>query len=451
MPKNKKQKDHILLVEDDTAELETLTEVLQNDDWEIHTAQTGEQGKKLLDKLDIALLITDLMLPGKIDGLKLLEIARKDENTGVVLVTGHGSIDTAIAAMKQGAHDYMTKPVDIRRLRAVAEKALEVSHMARRQKELEKAIHGGTGFMGIIGESTAIRKVFERITAAAPIDSTVLITGESGTGKELVADAIHKLSNRATGPLIKVNCSAIPESLMESELFGHEKGSFTGATDSRPGKFELSDSGTIVLDEIGDVPLKLQPKLLRVLEDSVVERIGGHKSKKLDLRVVSSTNHNLEAAAAKGEFRQDLLYRLRVVTIDLPPLRERKEDIPLLIDHFLSRLSLRLDKKLEGISEEAMKIFMDYDWPGNVRELKHALEQMAIFSTESLLSNVPESIDAKKKYKTGKLTGIPIKELERNAIMQTLKEVDGDKKRAAELLGIGLRTLYRKLEEYGEE
>ncbi|RKZ30664.1 sigma-54-dependent Fis family transcriptional regulator [bacterium] len=445
------RKDHILVVEDDTAELETLAEVLVADDREIHTAQTGEYGAKLLDKLDIDLLITDLMLPGKTDGLDLLRKARKNEKkTGVILVTGHGSVDTAIEAMKEGAHDYLTKPVDIRRLRAVAEKALEVAHIARRHKELEEAIAVESGFMGIIGESPAMKTVFERIRAAAPIDSTVLITGESGTGKELVADAIHELSNRAEGPLVKVNCSAIPESLMESELFGHEKGSFTGASDSRPGKFELSTGGTIVLDEIGDIPLKLQPKLLRVLENSTVERIGGRESKKLDLRVVSSTNRDLDKAVEENEFRQDLLYRIRVVTINLPPLRERKEDIPLLIERFLARLSVRLGRKLEGISKEALDIFMDYDWPGNVRELKHALEQMAIFSAEPVLSNVPETISGKKVFKVGSLAGVPIKDLEKQAIMQTLKDVGGDKKQAAQVLGIGLRTLYRKLEEYGE-
>ncbi len=448
----KKKKDHILVVDDETAQLEALEEVLEADDRVIHTALTGEQAKKLMERIDIDLLIADLMLPGDLDGLDLLELAQKDDSsTAVILITGHGSVDTAIEAMKKGAHDYLTKPVDIRRLRAVAEKAIEVAHMAHRQRELEEAIRGETGFMGIVGESPAIRKVFDRIRAVAPIDSTVLVTGESGTGKELVADAIHKLSKRAQNPLVKVNCSAIPESLMESELFGHEKGAFTGAVDSRPGKFEQSSGGTIVLDEIGDVPLRLQPKLLRVLENSTVERLGGRGSKQLDLRVISSTNRDLDEAVMKGEFRQDLLYRLRVVTIDLPPLRERKEDIPLLIDFFLSRLAVRFDREFEGLSESAMKIFMDYDWPGNVRELKHALEQMAIFSPEPVLSNVPETILAERKSHTGDLVGVPIRDLERRAIMETLRKVGGDKKRAAELLGIGLRTLYRKLEEYGEK
>ena len=444
------KKDIVLIVEDDTAELETLAEVLASDDRQIYTAQTGEQGVKKLEKFDVDLLITDLMLPGQIDGLELLTLAREKGETAVILVTGHGSVDSAISAMKQGAHDYLTKPVDIRRIRAVAEKAMEVSHMAKRQKELEEAIRADSSFMGIIGESAPMKKVYERIRLAAPIDSTVLITGESGTGKELVADAIHKLSNRAEGPLIKVNCSAIPESLMESELFGYRKGAFTGATDSRPGKFELSDGGSIVLDEIGDVPLKLQPKLLRVLENSTVERLGGHESKKLDLRVISSTNRDLDKAVDDKEFRGDLLYRLRVVTINLPPLRERREDIPLLIDHFLGRLSAKLGRKFEGLSEDAMDIFMEYDWPGNIRELKHALEQMAIFSSENILSNVPEALLGKKKTPDSDVSCIPIRDLEKQAILQTLEEVDGDKKRAANILGIGLRTLYRKLEEYGQ-
>jgi DNA-binding NtrC family response regulator len=447
----KNKKDHLLIVDDETAQLDALEEVLESEDRAIHTAQTGEQANKLMEKIDIDLLITDLMLPGNIDGLDLLEIARKDDSaTAVILITGHGSVDTAIEAMRKGAHDYLTKPIDIRRLRAVAEKALQVAHMERRQKELEEVIRGGSGFMGIVGDSSAIHKVFDRIKAAAPIDSTVLITGESGTGKELVADAIHKISNRAQKPLVKVNCSAIPESLMESELFGHEKGAFTGAIDSRAGKFEQSNGGTIVLDEIGDVPIRLQPKLLRVLENSTVERLGGRGAKQLDLRVVSSTNRDLDEEVRKGEFRQDLLYRLRVLTIDIPPIRERKEDIPQLIDFFLSRLSTRLDKKIDGLSESAMEIFMSYDWPGNVRELKHALEQMAIFSSEPVLSNVPETIRVKPELETGDLGGIPIRDLERRAIMDTLRETGGDKKRAAGILGIGLRTLYRKLEEYGE-
>ena len=268
MSVKKPEKVHLLVVDDDSVELDTLAEILDSEDREIHKAQTGELASRQLDKLNIDLLITDLILPGDIDGLDLLKIAReKDSSMGVILVTGHGSVDTAIAAMKQGAHDYLTKPVDIKRLRAVTEKALEFGRMVKRQHELEEAILGESGFMGIVGESPAIRKVFEQIKAAAPVDATVLITGESGTGKELIADAIHALSSRAEGPLIKVNCSAIPESLMESELFGHEKGSFTGATESRPGKFEISNGGTIVLDEIGDVPLKLQSKLLRVLEN----------------------------------------------------------------------------------------------------------------------------------------------------------------------------------------
>ncbi len=447
----KNKKDHLLIVDDETAQLDALEEVLESEDRAIHTAQTGEQANKLMEKIDIDLLITDLMLPGNIDGLDLLEIARKDDSaTAVILITGHGSVDTAIEAMRKGAHDYLTKPIDIRRLRAVAEKALQVAHMERRQKELEEVIRGGSGFMGIVGDSSAIHKVFDRIKAAAPIDSTVLITGESGTGKELVADAIHKISNRAQKPLVKVNCSAIPESLMESELFGHEKGAFTGAIDSRAGKFEQSNGGTIVLDEIGDVPIRLQPKLLRVLENSTVERLGGRGAKQLDLRVVSSTNRDLDEEVRKGEFRQDLLYRLRVLTIDIPPIRERKEDIPQLIDFFLSRLSTRLDKKIDGLSESAMEIFMSYDWPGNVRELKHALEQMAIFSSEPVLSNIPETIRVKPELETGDLGGIPIRDLERRAIMDTLRETGGDKKRAAGILGIGLRTLYRKLEEYGE-
>jgi len=450
MAKDNERLEHLLVVDDNTMELETLSEVLEGEGRHIHKAQTGEQAAKLLKKIDIDLLITDLVLPGNKDGLDLLELAQEKEGTGVILVTGHGSVDTAISAMKRGAHDYLTKPVDIKRLRAVAEKALEFARMARRQEELQRAVYGDSSFMGIVGQSPEITRVFERIQAASPIDTTILITGESGTGKELVADAVHNLSNRSEGALVKVNCSAIPESLMESELFGHEKGSFTGATESRPGKFELSDGGTIVLDEIGDVPLKLQPKLLRVLENSTVERIGGRASKKLDLRVVASTNRDLDKAVMENEFRQDLLYRLRVITINLPPLRNRKEDIPLLIDHFLSRLSVRLDRQLDSISEEAMEIFMEYDWPGNIRELKHALEQMAVFSDNSVLSNVPESISKNKKEESGLLAGISLKELEKKAILQTLIETSGDKKKAAKILGIGLRTLYRKLEEYDE-
>ncbi|MCK5833520.1 sigma-54-dependent Fis family transcriptional regulator [bacterium] len=447
----KNKKDHLLLVDDEIGQLEALKEVLEADNRIIHTAQTGEQAKKLFEKLNIDLLIADLMLPGEIGGIELLEIARSEDSSAeVILVTGHGTVDTAIEAMKKGAYDYLTKPVDIKRLKAVTNKALEVSHMLSRQKELESALLGEVGFMGIIGESPAITKVFERIKAAAPINSTVLITGESGTGKELVADAIHRVSKRAEGPLVKVNCSAIPESLMESELFGHEKGAFTGAIDSRAGKFEQSSGGTIVLDEIGDVPLKLQPKLLRVLENSTVERLGGRGTKQLNLRVISSTNRDLDEVVRQGQFRQDLLYRLRVVTIDLPPLRKRKEDIPRLIDYFLNKLSIQLERELTGLSEEAMDIFMEYDWPGNIRELKHALEQMAIFSPEPMLSNVPETIHVKKSFANNNLGGIPIRDLEKQAILETLKECDGDKKHAAEILGIGLRTLYRKLEEYGE-
>jgi len=435
-------KPKILIVDDQIDELETMLDVLSNEDYELIGSSTAAEAESIIEKGKIDLLLVDLVLPGPISGLDLLAKCKKlTPPPECILITGHATIETAIKAMKGGAYDYLVKPVDIERLRALVAKALEKRLLA---KKLSEFVDEEWGFENMVGKSPCMQKVFDIIKMVARTPSTVLITGESGTGKELVANAIHNLSPRRYKPLYKINCSAIPESLIEAELFGYEKGAFTGASSTTPGKLELADGGTVFLDEIGDFPVHLQPKLLRVLEDGEFERVGGRTKIKVDLRFISASNRNLEKMVQEGTFRADLFFRLRVVTINVPPLRERKEDIPLLINYFIKKTAERMGKKVTGIAPELLEMFKSYDWPGNVRELKNAIEELIALSKGEILEDPPTFLRTPEKTESDTLS---ISELEAEAIRKALKKFGGDKVKAAQSLGISLRTLYRRLKE----
>ena len=443
-----KQDEKILIVEDDKAQLETLAEIL-SPLGSILTAESGSEALDIIKQEQPAVVVADLVLPGNVDGLKILRFTGETTpETPVILITGHATVETALEAMKSGAYDYLMKPIDIRRLRALVQKALERYRLATEKKRLLEAIESDTVFMGMVGVSDGMRDVFRKISAVAPTDTTVLIIGESGTGKELVAEAIHKLSNRP-GKLVKINCSAIPEHLLESELFGYEKGAFTGALRRKPGKFELANGGTLFLDEIGDMPPALQSKLLRVIETGEVEPLGATSAKKVDVRIIAATNQDLERLMKEGKFRQDLYFRLRVFVIEIPPLRKRREDIPILVSYFLRQISAKLGKKITSLSKDVMDAFMEYDWPGNVRQLRNALEEIAILAEGETINVLPTFIE--KEAIKPSLEGKTMEEIEREAIALALKKTGGNRVKAAKMLGIGTRTLYRKIEKYGLE
>ena len=443
-----KPDEKILIVEDDNAQLETLAEIL-SPLGSILTVESGSEALDIIKQEQPAVVVADLVLPGNVDGLKILRFTGEaTPETPVILITGHATVETALEAMKSGAYDYLMKPIDIRRLRALVQKALERYRLATEKKRLLEAIESDTVFMGMVGVSDGMRDVFRKISAVAPTDTTVLIIGESGTGKELVAEAIHKLSNRP-GKLVKINCSAIPEHLLESELFGYEKGAFTGALRRKPGKFELANGGTLFLDEIGDMPPALQSKLLRVIETGEVEPLGATSAKKVDVRIIAATNQDLERLMKEGKFRQDLYFRLRVFVIEIPPLRKRREDIPILVSYFLRQISAKLGKKITSLSKDIMDAFMEYDWPGNVRQLRNALEEIAILAEGETINVLPTFIE--KEAIKPSLEGKTMEEIEREAIALALKKTGGNRVKAAKMLGIGTRTLYRKIEKYGLE
>lgn len=437
-------KPKILVVDDQVDELETMMDLLSKDEYELIGSTSGDDALKKLQKGDIDLVLADLVLPGEINGLDLLMETRKFKlPPEFIMITGYATVETAIDAMKNGAYDYLVKPVDIKRLRLLVSKALEKRMLAKKLSAFE---YDEWGFEGIIGRSPAIRNIFDTIRLVAPTSSTVLILGESGVGKELVANAIHNLSPRCTKPFFKINCSAIPENLFESELFGYEKGAFTGAFVSHAGKLELANGGTVFLDEIADFPIQLQPKLLRVLEDGIVDRLGSKKPIKVDVRFIAASNRDLESLVASEKFRADLFYRLRVITIRVPPLRERKEDIPLLVNYFIKIISERLGKRITGIEPSILEIFKKYDWPGNIRELKNAVEEMITLSQNETLNILPSFLrDIKSESVAFNQETLKLDIIEEETIKKALQRFGGDKVQAAKSLGISLRTLYRKL------
>ena len=445
----------ILIVDDERGTREALGRFLRPN-YDVTLAEDGQIGMNLLERNNYDLVLSDIRMPGA-DGLTILDATlKKTPPPPCILFTAYGSIEAAVGAMKRGAFDFVTKPVNLDQLEILVNRALESGRIKAENSELKKRLNAKLGVENIIGNSAAMQRIIDNVRQVAPTRATVSITGESGTGKELIAQAVHQLSGR-TGRFVPVHCAALPETLLESELFGHEKGAFTGATEQRKGRFELADGGTLFLDEIGEIPLSTQVKLLRVLETRCFERIGGVDTIEVDTRVVTATNRDLAAMVAEGTFREDLYYRLDVVTIHLPPLRERTEDIPPLVNHYLAYFAKENGRPEMTISESAMSALCSYPWPGNIRELKNCVERMVVLTRSNTidLDNVPINIREKLTPGISKtILSSSSCDLERNEkmlISRALEECGGNRTKAAEKLGISRRTLHRKLTLYGIE
>jgi DNA-binding NtrC family response regulator len=449
-----KERAKILLVEDEDLSRDSLTRLLKMAAFNVKGAASGKIALSLLTHEQFDIIITDLFLPDS-NGIEILKQAKEfSPYTEVILITGHASAETAVKAMKEGAFDYITKPLNFDELSILISKALEKRQLLTENVYLKKQLNTKFGFSNIIGNSPPMQKLFSRMKRIAGTDSTVLVLGESGTGKELVAKAIHYNSHRKDRPFIPVNCSAIPETLLESELFGHMKGSFTGAIRDKAGKFESATTGTIFLDEIGTMPMHLQTKLLRVLQEQEVERIGSSKTIQLDVRVISATNLNLEEEVKKGTFREDLFYRLNVIPIVLPPLRERKEDILALIKHFVEKNCTELKRPLMSISNEALEMLEAYRWPGNVRELENMVERIVTLTDgDRIMSNdIPSHIRDEvltKVTERGVDLVRAVNEMEKRMICDALALTNGVKAKAAAMLNLNRTTLLEKMRRLG--
>jgi len=446
---------NVLIVDDEKNIREGLGKALEMEGYEIYLAEDGEAAKKQIEKYEIDLVIADLKMP-KMSGEELLKYITSSYPTiPVIILTGHGTIENAVNAMRNGAYDFLTKPVNLDRLallvkRALAKRELVLKHTAL-QDEVAR-IQKKQQYSNIIGKSAQMKKILEMLNQIAPTKASVLITGESGVGKELVADAVHNLSNRRDKPFVKVHCAALTESLLESELFGHEKGAFTGAIARKRGRFELANTGTILLDEIGEINQNVQIKILRVLQEKKFERVGGEETLEVDVRIIAATNKELKSEIEKGNFREDLFYRLNVVNIHVPPLRERKEDIPLIAASFLKEFAEENNKDLQGIEPKALSVLYNYSWPGNVRELQNCIESAVVMSKSSVLTtdDLPPSVQSDSDSDYIKLTiGTSMEEAEKRMIVNTLRAYNGNKSKTAEILGIGRKTLHRKIAEYG--
>ncbi len=447
-------KQHILIVDDEKDTRDLMARAL-GADYRVTTAPDAEQAMKALDaEPDIALMLSDVRMPGA-DGLQLLKAAKaKHPRLLCILLTAFGTVDQAVAAMKDGAEDFIMKPVDLDQLDLRVAKTLKTGALENEVDLLRRQLDEKFGLENMIGSSVAMKRVFDKVRRAAPSSATVLLQGPNGTGKDLVAHALHNLSPRSKGPFIAVNCGAIAENLIESELFGHEKGSFSGAISQHIGAFEAANHGTIFLDEIGELPMPMQVKLLRVLENRSFMRVGGSKTVDVDIRVVAATNRDLKALVEKGLFREDLFYRLNVVDIYLPALKDRREDIPLLAAKFIRELSEKNGRAINGITPAAMKLLEAYDWPGNVRELRNTIEKMvvlAVADTTLDVADVPEELQAPAAASTKLSAAVTLMENEKAQILAVLQECNGNRSEAARRLGIARRTLYRKLDEYKNE
>ncbi|KFE70314.1 Response regulator of zinc sigma-54-dependent two-component system [Hyalangium minutum] len=454
-----------VLVLDDEANLrKVLAAMLRREGYDVTVAADGEQGLAEFQKNGADIVVTDLVMP-KVGGMEVLSaIKAANPDVPVIIITAHGTVDSAVEAIKAGAFDYITKPFDQPELNAVIAKAAKAHESNRRSVRPDSKARAA-----IIGESPQIQDVYKIIDKVADTPSTVLITGESGTGKELIATALHGASSRRDKPFIKINCAAIPHDLIESELFGHERGAFTGAVTSKPGRFELADGGTLFLDEIGEIPVEMQVKLLRALQESEFERVGGIKTTRVDVRLVAATNKDLQAEIEAGRFRKDLYYRLAVVPIGLPALRERRSDIPMLAKYFVEKYNRRLNKKIEGIADDAMVLLQAYNWPGNIRELENLIERVLLFADGPLITakDLPEpvrqgggaqanslassSVVEAPTGETGLKDIIRMKaaELEKDLITKALEETGGNVTRAAKLLQISRKSLQTKMKEFG--
>ncbi|WAM29997.1 sigma-54-dependent transcriptional regulator [Myxococcus sp. NMCA1] len=456
----------VLVIDDEANLRKVLATMLRRDGFDVTVAENGEQGLAEFHKNGADIVVTDLVMP-KVGGMEVLGTIRAaNPDVPVIIITAHGTVDSAVDAIKAGAFDYITKPFDQAELSSVVAKAAKTNESARRSVRPDVKARAA-----IIGDSSTIQEVYKIIDKVADTPSTVLITGESGTGKELIATALHGASSRRDKPFIKINCAAIPHTLLESELFGYERGAFTGAVTSKPGRFELADEGTLFLDEIGEIPVEMQVKLLRALQEGEFERVGGIKTTRVDVRLVAATNRDLQAEIEAGRFRKDLYYRLAVVPISLPALRERRSDIPMLARHFVEKYNRRLNKKIEGIADDAMALLQGYGWPGNIRELENLIERVLLFADGPLITarDLPEPVRQGTSVQAGAnlasavasidvptgevglkdIVRMKAAELERDLIVKKLEETGGNVTRAARLLQISRKSLQTKMKEFG--
>ncbi len=449
----------ILIVEDEIAHAEAIEEGLSRLGHRCTAVHDGAAAIARIQSRHYDIVVSDLCLGGSEDGLAVLAAVNgHSPGTKLILVTAHSSVQTCRTALQQGAFDYIEKPLDLDDLRAVVSRAAEVTAQKRTIQELRQRLDEKYGFESIIGNSPAMVRILEVIRRVAPSDIPVLILGESGTGKELLASAVHSNSRRADKRFVAINCAGLSETLLEDELFGHVKGAYTGATAERAGRFEHADGGTMFLDEVGDMPLAMQAKLLRVLENGEVVRVGANEPVRVNVRIISATNSDLAERVKEKKFREDLYFRIKGATLDVPPLRSRREDIPLLIEHFIQQANKQHGTKIKGIAADARKVLMAYPWPGNVRQLRNVVENMVVLAGDADrlgVGDLPAEIyrppqDAASQQ-FGQLAGISLEDAEKELIRNTLKMVSGNREQAATILGIGERTLYRKIKEYGIE
>ncbi len=441
----------ILTIDDEENIRNGLADNFELEGYNVKAAGSGKEGLEIIENESIDLVITDLKMDGMSGQEVVRQVTTKYPGIPIIVLTGHGSIDDATEAIKAGAFDFLTKPLDLDHLNIVVKNALRGKELAQQNKELKEKLLNKNNSLEMIGKSSELNRVRTMIEKAAPTKANVLITGESGVGKELVANAIHKQSSRASAPFVIVHCAALSESLLESELFGFEKGAFTGAEAQHKGRFELANGGTIFLDEIGEINQATQVKLLRVLQEKTFERVGGEKTISVDVRVVAATNRNLEDEVKAGRFREDLYYRLNVVRIEMPSLRERKDDIPLLMHSFLREFNIENEKNIKGFDNRSKSALIKYNWPGNIRELKNCIESAVVMCTgdEIKMEDLPSSIRAQSEEKTISIPiGITMEEAEKIIIQENLAANNNNKSKTADILGIGRKTLHRKIEEW---
>ena len=443
----------ILIVDDDAYVREATEAILSTKNYEVDTAPEANTALQKLDEREYELILSDIRMPG-MNGLELLEVAKaKAPDTHIIMMTAYGTVEDAVDAMKKGAYDYIQEGSDPTEIEIVVERALKYQETERENRRLRSELQNKYSFSNMIGKARNMEQVFDLIGTVADSRATVLVTGESGTGKELAARALHYNSPRQNGPFIRLNCAALPKELMESELFGHEKGAFTGAIKQTRGRFEMADGGSLLLDEISEIDPALQAKLLRILQEREFERVGSGQTIKVDVRIIATTNRDLQREVEEGRFREDLYYRLNVIEINVPSLRERREDIPALVTFFIDKFNQENNKDIEGISDEALELLIQYDWPGNVRELENYIERAVVVSRGSVL----EAADFPQKLTAGPASrqdqalqvGMTVHEVERKLIMKTLESCRGNRTEAATILGISTRTLRNKLHEYG--
>lgn len=443
-------KFNILIIDDEKNIREGLGAALEMDGYTVFLAADGKQGLEILERGDIDLVITDLKMP-EVSGEEILaKVTGETPGIPVIVLTGHGTIDSAVDAMRKGAYDFLTKPVNLDRLSLLVKRALERREISLQNSVYRKEIEGKTTFENMIGKSHEIQKVFDLVKKVAPSKASVLITGESGVGKEMIANALHNLSPRKDKPFIKVHCAALSDSLLESELFGHEKGAFTGAIAMKRGRFELAHEGTIFLDEIGEISQNVQVKLLRVIQERKFERVGGEETLDVDVRIIAATNRNLEEEIKKGNFREDLYYRLNVVNINVPPLRERKDDIPIMVNNFIRKFSKENNKNITTVDTKAKNALYSYDWPGNIRELRNCIEGAVVIAEGSTLrlEDLPPAVRKSQENSSISIpAGTDMDTAEKIIIRETLLFCHGNKSKTAQVLGIGRKTLHRKLME----